>query len=252
MQTRNTLMLTTAAIGLAASGSSAQAADSYVSLFGGASLLDTPKMQGTSIAKTSYYAATSHQSIDTSYKTGFVVGANWGLDWGGLRTELELAYRGNNSHRTAKLKTSYSIKLVAYSYTYNKTPKTSTVKSQLTLNAFSLMANAWYDFHDLEFAGITPYAGAGIGFANVQLSGKLAQTSSGDLEKLYRRDQDVFAWQLGAGLSIPLADQFKAYVDYRYFVANDVSVRLEPGYNGGDVKFNYDDHTVLVGIRYTF
>lgn len=252
MQTRNTLMITSAAVGLIAAASSAQAASTYVGLFGGASFLDKPTMSGHSIARTSYYQATSYQSVDTAYKTGFVVGANLGLDWGSLRTELELSYRGNNSHHTAKLKTSYSLKKFYYSYTYDRTPKTSTVASKLTLNTYALMANAWYDFHDFEFEGITPYVGGGIGFANVQLSGKMALTEGADYTKLYRRDQVVFAWQLGAGLSMPITDTVKATLDYRYFAANSVDIRLEPGYNGGEVGFDYSDHSVLVGIRYTF
>src|ERR1044072_2170608 len=55
-----------------------------------------------------YTTATSSQSLETSFKTGFVLGGNAGIEWGnGLRTELELAFRQNNSRKRAHLKSHF-------------------------------------------------------------------------------------------------------------------------------------------------
>jgi opacity protein-like surface antigen len=230
-----------------AAGSTAQAASSYVSLFGGGSFLSSPDMKGTSHAKTTYYETITHQSLDTSFKTGFVVGGSWGIDWGSLRTEIELAYRGNNSKSRSTLSKQVKdyLRYSGATYTLVDSSSTSAITSDLTLNAFSLMANAWYDFHDLEFSGITPYAGGGFGFANVQISGSLKGVD------IYRKDATTFAWQVGGGFTMPITDKLKASLDYRYFAADNAGLHLEPGYGIGEFTASFDSHEVLTGLRYT-
>jgi len=245
MQTRKALMISVAAVAMSMSVTSAQAASAYVSLFGGGSFLEKPGLAGSSQTHTTttlFFQST--QSVDTSFKTGFVVGGNWGVDWGTFRTELELAYRTNKSSSRAHLRQHYEVDLYSFGYLYYSTNVDAIVPSSLTLSAFSLMANVWYDFHDLGLPGdITPYVGGGIGGALVKLDGSLNSIN------LNQKNEMVFAWQIGAGVSAPISDDMKLFLDYRYFAADGAHLKLSPGFNGGDVSGDFDSHTVLVGLR---
>jgi opacity protein-like surface antigen len=245
MQTRKALMLSAAAAALTMAAPSAQAANSYVSLFGGASLLDKPGLSGSSHTHTTTTLFfSSSQSVDTSFKTGFVFGGNWGVDWGTFRTELETAYRTQKSGKTAHLKTSYSVNGYAFDgTTYSSTSRDETVPANLRLSAWSLMANAWYDFHGVLPYNITPYVGGGIGGALVKIAGNL------DHIKLNEKNSFVFAYQFGAGMSVPVSQSMKMFLDYRYFRADSAALKLSPGFHGGDVSADFNSHSVLLGLR---
>ncbi len=210
MRLRKLLMASAAIVSLSATMSSAQAAQPYASLFGGASFLQSQTMAGKDHTRTTaeYYTATSSQSLETSFKTGFVLGGNAGVEWGnGLRTEVELAFRQHTSKRRAHLKTHFHSQYLTYvsteegGYTTIATSdhtRNEDVSAKLKLRAWSLMANAWYDF-DLGLP-ITPYVGGGIGLAQVKVSGDL------DGNRLFEKNDSVFAWQVGVGASVPITD----------------------------------------------
>jgi opacity protein-like surface antigen len=264
-------MASAAVVSLTAAMSSAEAAQPYASLFGGANFLQSQTMSGHDHTRTtaSYYTAISDQSLETAFKTGFVLGGNAGIEWGdGLRTELELAFRQNNSGKHAHLRTHYHAQFFTYArtddggYAYTEGGSKITtlgtidkinegdVPSNIRMRAWSLMANAWYDF-DLGLP-ITPYVGGGIGLAQVKISGDLGRfTSSGvALQRLFEKNDSVFAWQIGAGASMPIADHVKAFVDYRYFAADGAQLQLEPGFNGGRIKADFNSHSLMVGLRF--
>jgi len=248
MKARNLLLTSTSVAAVLATASTADAASTYASIFGGLSFLNNAGLKGHSQTLLTSYGITlaSQQSVDTGFKTGFVVGGNWGVDWGNFRTELEVSYHQNNSGKHARVTTHYS-----YHYSTAKgTPLSSTssnsvVPSDLTLRAYAVMANVWYDFHDMGSSwGITPYIGGGVGVAQVQIDGALNNKS------IFERNDSVFAWQVGAGFSMPLSDSTQIFFDYRYFSAKDAHLYIEPGYNGGDINANFDSHNALVGIRF--
>jgi opacity protein-like surface antigen len=222
----------------------AEAASAYVSLFGGASLLQKPGLKGVSHTHTTTSQFVSHQSVDTDFKTGFVVGGNWGVDWGSFRTEIEAAYHGNNSNKSGRVTTMYQAGPVGGALTTTISSKNVVEPTDIGLNAYSLMANVWYDFHDLGSSlGITPYVGAGIGLAQVQIGGSINNV------KLIEKNDYTFAWQAGAGFSVPLSNNLNAFVDYRYFAADGAKLKLRPGFHGGDVNADFDANELLVGFR---
>jgi opacity protein-like surface antigen len=208
----------------------------------------------------------SDQSVDASFKTGFVLGGNAGIEWGsGLRTEVELAFRQNNSKNHVHLRTHYSYGSQGSGGPgYTLDAQDNEVPANLRLRAWSLMANAWYDF-DLGLP-ITPYVGGGIGMAMVKISGNLGRTNyagttgeDGELlprtlsiEHLYEKNDTVFAWQLGVGASMPITDTVKLFVDYRYFSANDANLKLAPHFYGGSIVADFNAHTVMAGLRFNF
>ena len=252
MKTRKFLMVSTALATLTFATSAAEGASTYASIFGGVSFMPKQNIKGTSFTRTTTTIAyRSKESIDTSFKTGYVIGGNFGIDWGDFRTELEVAYRENRSGKRGHLTTHLSI---AYQTSHHKpgtfytiATRDSAVPTDIRLRAYSLMANAWYDFHDLDLpAGITPYVGGGIGVAQVGIDGSI------NSKKILQKDDVVFAWQLGAGASLPIAEQTSLFFDYRYFAADSAGLFLEPGYHGGHVKANFDNHSVLIGVRFNF
>jgi len=274
---RKLLMASAAIVSLTATMSSAEAAQPYASLFGGASILQDQPLSGKSYTRTTTSLAfASDRTVDTSFKTGFVLGGNAGIEWGnGLRTEVELAFRQNSSKNHAHLITHYSYGSQATGgHAVLLDSQSNEVPANMRLRAWSLMANAWYDF-DLGLP-ITPYVGGGIGMAMVKVSGKLGRTENADtvtttttgegstvthlhthprtttFKNLFEKNDTVFAWQLGVGASMPITDSVKAFVDYRYFSANDAHLKLEPGFHGGDVNADFNSHSVLVGLRFNF
>jgi opacity protein-like surface antigen len=246
MKIRKALLITTAAAALSLAAPSAYAASSYASLFGGANFLQKPGLNGTAVTHSTTLAFQSKTSIDTSFKTGYVVGANMGIDWGGLRTELEIAVRENHSSKSAHLVTHYALGYVtaANGFPYTSGSRDENVSSDIRMRTYSLMANAWYDFHALKFAGFTPYAGGGVGMALVQIGGQLAG------HNLYEKNQTVFSWQAGGGVSTPLTDWAKLFLDFRHFQADHAKLRIEPGFHGGLVHANADGDSVMLGIRF--
>lgn len=248
MKTRKLLLITTALASLSLAATSANAAEGYASIFGGVSFLQKPHLAGVNHTHSTTYVFQSTQSLDTSFKTGFVVGGNFGVKWdNGLRTEIELGLRKHSSNRHARLRTTYSYGAItgtnAAQNTLHLTSSTDRVAdTDLQMRAYSLMANAWYDF---DFGmPFTPYVGGGIGLAQVQIDGSIDST------RIAEKNDVVFAWQVGAGVAFPLTDSIKAFVDYRYFAASDASLRLEPGYHGGGIDADFNSHSVLVGLRF--
>jgi len=249
MKIRNVLLVSASATSLVAATSTADAASTYVSVFGGASLLQKPGLKGVSHTHTTTtpnhvsYTFVSKTSLDTSFKTGFVVGGNWGVDWGNFRTELELAYHSNSSNKTGHLITSYQDGPVGHALTSTITSRDSIVPTDITLHAYSLMANAWYDFHNFSSLGITPYIGGGIGLAQVQIGGRLAGIN------LIEKNDYTFAWQVGAGASVPVSQDLSLFLDYRYFAADGAKLELRPGFHGGGINADFDANEVLLGLR---
>jgi opacity protein-like surface antigen len=247
MKFRNLLLISASVASLMTVTNTAEAASAYVSIFGGASFLQQPGLKGVSHTHTTTsLALVSHQSLDTSFKTGFVVGGNWGIDWGNFRTELEAAYHGNKSGKRGRVTTSYQYGAIGSPPSTTVSSKNDVESTNVNLRAYSLMANAWYDFHDFgdSFGGITPYIGGGIGMAQVQIDGNVGGI------KLIEKNDFVFAWQVGAGASYPLSNDISLFADYRYFSADGAHLYLRPGFHGGDINADFDSHEVLVGFRF--
>lgn len=148
-------------------------ADTYATVFGGAN----------------WDEVTSPLDSDT----GFVVGAALGTtvkSVPGLRTELEVAFRGND---------------------------VDVFKGfiQAEHNTTSVMGNVAYDFN----AGIGPfrsYVLGGVGFAHTE--GVIENLALATVES------SGFAWQLGAGFNTQLAEGVKAGIGYRYFQGPELEV----------------------------
>lgn len=184
----------------------------YIGLGGGMAFLNDADLSGSTNGEVSF----DDGGLGT-VSLGFMPYDSMGM--GGMRFELEGGYHFNGLG--------------------NATGVTNTSGS---MRAFSYMFNAYYDFRSAS--GWTPYLGAGVGGARVQLSkaSGLSNTGGGD---------HVLAYQGMLGLSyapssIPMTEWS---VGYRYFAA------MDPEFRTSSTKLKLDDlttHNVEVGAKFRF
>lgn len=108
-------------------------------------------------------------------------------------------------------------------------------------SVLSGMINGYYDF--ATGTSVIPYLGAGIGIGRLSMNanpiGSTAINSAGT----------GLALQGIAGLAYPINESWMGTVEYRYFNLQGVDVNTLAG---GKVDVDYDAHTFMVGLRYTF
>jgi opacity protein-like surface antigen len=101
------------------------------------------------------------------------------------------------------------------------------------LRRLSVMANAWFDIP--VSASFVPYVGGGLGIQGTEIAGE---------------GKGTFAWQLGAGVAVPLSSSFALTADYRH--------REQKGYTLSDAGFDYarvgtaKSNSFMVGLRAYF
>lgn len=101
------------------------------------------------------------------------------------------------------------------------------------LKTQSLMVNGYYDID--TGSPWTPFVGAGIGWAKVDLNTPALPLGDND---------DVFAYQFMGGVAYAINDQLSLDAQYRFFGTQDATIQ------GADFSMNSND--VMVGIRYSF
>ncbi len=227
MKTRQILLASAAVAGLSLVNAAAASANQwYVSVAGGANWLGDDSFSLATSGPTNTFNFFNDPS------TGFVftgaVGMGLGQYMNGLRGEVELAYRENNVRGTWFSTSTNGSGSGALDYQHS---------------TFSVMANVWYDF---QVAGLNPYIGGGIGWANSEADGTFSSTGSLPLDG----SESGFAWQLGAGLSLDIQPGLKADLGYRYFQGPDVSIP-GPYFPTNPIvgEVNEENHSVTVGLR---
>lgn len=136
----------------------------------------------------------------------------------------------------------------------------STIGSPTTadLSSSSLFANLNYDVAKVQVQNTTivPYIGVGIGFAVNEL-GDVTEVAPGGTVVWQGDTKTNFAWQIGAGVGIPLTDKLTFDAGYRYVDLGSFQsgTQLISGATGNlqkKVKGDFAAHEVLVGLRYAF
>ncbi len=105
--------------------------------------------------------------------------------------------------------------------------------NQGDLTTQAIMVNGYYDVD--TGSPWSPFIGAGIGWAKVDLSTPALPLGDND---------DVFAYQFMAGVAYNISDQLALDAQYRFFGTEDATIQ------GADFSTNSND--LMVGIRYTF
>lgn len=177
---------------------------------------------GISLAKQTKVTDREGSTAELSFDSGIPVSVFIGRQYKtGLRVDGELFYKNIPS------------KELQYSGVTNK--------NDSDVRFIGVMSNVYYNFyHDLEDAPYSPYAGLGIGFADVHMS------AGSDDRFTYWHDDNtlVFAYQGILGFNVPLYKNILLDASYRYFGTNEIAV--------DKVKTNVDNHNIVLGIRYFF
>lgn len=161
-------------------------------------------------------------SADMSFKTGYGISVVSGVkDFmdSGLRPEIEFAYKAAD---------------------YNKfTLQGQSVDLVGDVSAFAMMANIYYDIKSPDLV-VTPYLGGGIGYANIHASGG----SVGGVQLWNSANDNVFAYQAGAGFRYDVSKHVGLDLGYRYFGTSD------PKFD--TIKAEFQSHNVQLGVLYNF
>ncbi len=202
----------------------AQAATHYVSGMAGVSWMEKINAVNT-------YSGYSPE-YDSNYDLGAglnLLGAV-GCDYGHTRLEAELGYQ------------KHDFKSVDGIYW-------GAENMQGDVSVSSFLVNGYYD---IELGSkVELYATAGVGVAHLSFNGVAPADYASD--ELYTWEETTTAWQIGAGLAVPISDNVKLDLRYRYFSTTDITVSSESFfYDAADlepVHANVSSHSVLLGLR---
>ena len=107
------------------------------------------------------------------------------------------------------------------------------------VDAMTTMINAYFDMG--KFSGVTPYVGAGIGYARLETSDQTGTVVTGDTSS-------NFAWaaMLGAAIDLGLGNATRADLGYRFINLGEFQQESDT---------TYDDlmvHEIRAGLRHSF
>lgn len=105
-----------------------------------------------------------------------------------------------------------------------------------------VLLNFYYDIRTKNSFVFVPYITAGLGYANVEVSPISAPGYGPVTTSSY--DDNVYAYQFGAGFGIPINEFTTFDLKYRYFATSD------PDLNGTSIK--YSSNNIYAGIRVNF
>lgn len=149
-----------------------------------------------------------------------------GYAWAnGFRLEGELGYRDND---------------------FDETPN---IDNGGSLTAWSLMANAYYDFN--RYGMLQPYVGLGAGVADVEVEA----ADSGPPAVFADGSETGFAWQAIVGLGWAVTEQMTIDFGYRYFSVEGIEFDVEDDLlppNTAQGEGDLEQQAVTVGLRWSF
>lgn len=154
--------------------------------------------------------------IDRDFNRGWALGGSVGrYVQPQTRLELEFTYRHNAGNQDAAV--------------------------QGNLNSYSLLTNLVYELSNLQFWGINPYIGGGIGIS-------LINGSFTDNMLEYRVDDPVFAYQGLAGVQRKIGRNASMFGEYRYFGTANVDFS-----NTFTAQRNrYSAENVFIGVQFNY
>ena len=205
----------------------AQAAKHYVSGFGGISWMQNIQTSDT------YQSATpgDNETADVDLGSGLAVTGAIGCDYGSYRLEGEVGYQTNDINSA----------ILSNGITHSPS-----FPLRGDISVLSLMGNGYYDFDLGSKAEL--YATAGVGVAQVSAH-NITLNYPNNTDPGWSAHETTLAWQVGAGIAAPIADNVKLDLRYRYFATTDFT--CYPVYLN-DVNTNVSSHSVLLGLRVDF
>jgi opacity protein-like surface antigen len=159
---------------------------------------------------------------DLMYDSGYAFNGAVGYNFGTTRLEAAVGYQGNYFNKEVD-----SDGNVFYS---SWDPKLNQEVSVFNLSVLTVMANGYYDFKSVS--GVKPYLMVGAGIADF---------NSGDNWV----DDTYFAWQVGAGIGVKIANNTTFDLGYRYL--RPEGMKDQDGWH-----VNWESHNIMAGLRYQF
>jgi outer membrane protein OmpA-like peptidoglycan-associated protein len=159
------------------------------------------------------------------------VGYRWAEFW---RLEFEVSYRENDLD----------------TFSIGGTPLTGSGD----VEQLAVMLNLLFDFDVTETINFSIGAGIGAAQVEVEATGTSLLPTTIFIDE---SDQDWnWAYQGIAGISFETSDQTEIFIDYRYFVANDVDLQPSAAaflpIPGRVSDTTFENHALKVGFRYFF
>lgn len=192
-------------------------------LYGGTSILGDQNISQTGVAAV---GATS----DASFDAGMVVGGAAGYYFtDNISAELAWDYRSNSLDRA------------------NFSDGTNFNDGDFASNIF--FVNGYYHLDPIMNSKFRPYVGAGLGYVQ-EIDIDLKNATSG-VETSYSQDGEI-AYQLIAGTSYGLTDNWDLTADVRYMRADSINLKRETGGTAELSKVDYDPLSLTVGAVYKF
>lgn len=171
---------------------------------------------------------------EIEFDNGYNVGAAFGYDYGMARLEVEFAHRQNDVDKV----------------TINFDDGTEVFQADGDFSATSIMLNGYWDLE--TGSPVVPYLGGGIGFAYVSANNvKFFDPTFGSV-RYVDDDDNVFAYQLAAGIAVALNPTLTLDLGYRFFGTSNPEFDAEPQLAWGGFETEYQSHNVSLGMRINF
>ncbi|MDR2412595.1 MAG: outer membrane beta-barrel protein [Rickettsiales bacterium] len=166
-------------------------------------------------------------------ETGHTFGSNTAVGYdfgkvgeGNIRAEFEFGFGESSNYKTT-----------------NTHPAAAGAQMDVDLRAFTFIANVYYDIDTgTEFS---PYLGLGAGLAHASVN-----TAPEDGIDTAHISKDGFVWNLNAGLSYNIDENWALDLGYRWLNFGNFSGTTKV--NGYKLEGHLDEHEILLGARYRF
>ena len=178
-------------------------------------------------------------TIDFEFDSGITLTGALGYDFGTTRLEAELGYQTND----------------VSTLVWDDDGDTETEDATGDVSLTTFMFNGYYDIKPMDDSDVEIFLTAGIGAVFVHFDEVGPGWDDGDFYPDYTStfSETTWAYQVGAGVGIPVGNGIMVDARYRYFNSADITSRNDDELTDDDpMNINLDSHSALVGLRYNF
>jgi opacity protein-like surface antigen len=112
--------------------------------------------------------------------------------------------------------------------------------------SLAVLGNLIYDFN--RDGAVQPYIGAGLGWTDVEFD----NFGVAPIPDVLKDSDSSLAYQLLAGIGIPLGDKWDLFLDYRWFAADSLSLTVSEAAGAVSSDVDYEVQDIAVGLRFSF
>jgi len=165
--------------------------------------------------------------VETSFDAGFLWGISFGYQFKHVRLDAEIDTSREADVDVHRLEGS------------KEDGSTGEVQAEAGIG------NVLYDFR--KGKRVSPYVGAGIGWAELELRG-----FSTDASDLVSGEDTMFAWQLLGGVGINVGEHWVIDFSLRYYETADGDFNTSTAAGDDEIQIDYSAFSATAGARYVF